>query len=161
MDDNPYAPPKAKVGETISQGLPEAPSEARLYSQDQIALATFLGTPLVGGWLIAANDKTLARLEQANKAIAVGIGVTLVVLALAVVLPDSFPNIALPVVCAVAFRAWADSRFSAVLERHKANGGARYSWWRVVGLALLSTAIVFTLMFIVFMLLYTFGIELN
>ena len=155
---NPYAPPKSKVGEAVTAGLSEAPLEARLYTERQVAVATFLGAPLLGGWLIAANHKALARPDQANRAITLGVGATVVLLGLAMVLPDRFPNAALPVVGAVAFRAWANAQFSTVLERHRAAGGVRFSWWRVLGLSLLSAAIVFTLMFIVVTALYSFGI---
>jgi len=157
-DSNPYAPPKSRVGEPVSAGLSEAPPEARLYSQNQIATATFLGSPLVGGWLIAANHKALARPEQANRAIILGVGGTVLLLGLAMVLPDRFPNAALPAACAVAVRAWANAQFSTVIEHHRAAGGVQFSWWRVVGLSLLSAAIIFTCLFIVVMALYSFGI---
>ena len=144
MSDNPYAPPKARVGEPVARGLTEAPPEARLYSSLQIAAATFIGSPLIGGWLIAANHKTLARPEQANQAIILSVVVTLALIGLGIVLPERFPRVALSVAGAVGFRAWAETRFSIVLEKHRAAGGSLFSWWRVVGLALLAAAIVFT-----------------
>jgi len=158
MSDNPYAPPKARVGEPVVRGLSEAPPEARLYTQAQVAVAAFLGSPLAAGWLISRNHRTLARPDQANQALVVGIGATLALFVLRIVLSDRIPLIALSVAGAVACRAWADAQFSTVLQRHRAAGGANYSWWRVVGLSLLCTAIIVVVVFIVLTLLFSFGI---
>jgi hypothetical protein len=121
-------------------------------------LAAFLGSPLAAGWLISRNHRTLARPDKAYQALVVGIGATLALLALGIVLPDRFPRIALSAACAVACRAWADAQFSTVFQLHRAARGANYSWWRVVGLALLCTAIVVVVVFVVFTLLYSLGI---
>ncbi len=74
------------------------------YSPNQIALATFLGSPLAGAVLVALNYRRAGDGPAARKAVLLGAAATAVLIPLAMVLPDWFPGPVLPVACVVG--AW-------------------------------------------------------
>jgi hypothetical protein len=84
-----YQPPKADLGD---------PSRARitLYTPRQVGAATFVGTPVAGCILLASNQSGLGKPEARLRTILRGMVGTLFVLAVAFVLPDSFPRLLLP-----------------------------------------------------------------
>ena len=158
MDSNPYAPPKAAVADAVERLPTEVSPDTMLYSVGQITLATFLGAPLAGGWLIARNYKALGQPEKAGMNLFWSIVGTLVLIGLAFVLPDNFPNIGISVVSVIAVKSWADAQFGKLLGRHRAANGKVHSWWRAVGIGVLCLAIMITAIMIVVFLLYMLGI---
>ena len=72
MDRNPYAPPRSNVEVTPSGSQTTLPA-SRLYSPKQIAVATFLGSPLAGGWFMATNYRELGQEALATQAVWWGI----------------------------------------------------------------------------------------
>lgn len=138
---NPYAPPKAVVADAVTPEGDPAPATTPLYSTAQIGVGTFFGSALAGAWLAAANYRAVAQPRQARRAWWLGIATAVVTMAIALVLPDRFPNVVLPLAVAFGARAMAEQRFGAILKAHKAAGGALQSSWRVVGITLLCTVI--------------------
>ena len=156
-DHNPYAPPRANVegaGAIPSQLVPAE----RLYSLGQITVATFLGSPLAGAWLMATNHKSLGQAEQAGKSMWLAVGGTLLLLVASTFLPERFPNSVLPVACALGFRAYAEATFGKDIKSHQAMGGPRFSWWRAVGIALLCVVALLAVIMGVLVALEQFGV---
>ena len=153
MNDNPYAPPKAQVGVSAAEALQDASPYARLYSQDQVALAALLGTPLAGGWLMAINYRHLARWDIAGSVLGRSIGLSLLGVAIAWVFGMALLLPATGVASAVGYRLWANRQFSAVLQRHREAGGEYYPWWRAAGIGVLCLAMSFVVLFFFRMLL--------
>jgi hypothetical protein len=155
MDRNPYAPPKANVELTASGSQTTLPA-SRLYSQKQIAVATFIGSPLAGGWFMATNYRELGQDALATQAIWWGIGGAIAMMFIAFLLPDNFPNSVLPIACAGGMHALAESKLGGPIKEHRAAGGPLFSWWRVVGIgllcALMLVAVIFGAIFILAML---------
>ena len=114
------------------------------YSVQQITLATFLGGPLAGCWLLALNYRLFQQRANAWIASVAGIPGTIAVVAISLVLPTWFPNIVLPVVYTLFMRGLADSLQGTMLEEH---GGPPGSWWIVVGISLLCVALLFGAVF--------------
>ena len=162
METNPYAPPKAGVADAKPAGPFEVSPVALVYSVNQIATATVLGTVLAGGWLMAANYRVMGQEDQSRQAIGWSIAGFVVLLGVIVALPgdlsDFGATIASSVACAVALRALAEAQFGKLLERHEAAGGTQHSWGRVVVLGVLFSAILFALAYLVATVLYSFGI---
>lgn len=157
MDRNPYAPPRSNVEVTPSGSQTTLPA-SRLYSPKQIAVATFLGSPLAGGWFMATNYRELGQEALATQAVWWGIAGAIVLMFIAFLLPDNFPNSPLPIACAVGMHALAESKLGGPIKEHRAAGGPLFSWWRVVGIALLCALILVAVVFAVLFILAMLGI---
>ncbi len=157
MDPNPYAPPKSNVELTTSGSQTTLPA-SRLYSQAQIAVGTFLGSPLAAGWFMARNHRELGQDELATQAMWWGVAGAIVMMIIAFLLPENFPNSILPIAFTIAVHRLADSRFGGVIREHRAAGGPLFSWWRVVGISLVCVAILVGVVFSVLFILAMLGI---
>ena len=162
METNPYAPPKASVADAKRAGPLEVPTIALVYSVNQIATATILGTVLAGGWLMAANYRAMGQEDHSRLAIGWSIAGFVVLVGVIVALPGDLSDfgvtIASSLACAVALRALSDAQFGKMLERHRDAGGTQHSWGRVVVLGVLFAAILFAVSALVAGLLAEFGI---
>ncbi len=109
----------------------DVPLDGRLYSSRQVATAAFLGTPIAGVWLLAANYRVMGERGNAKRAVMLGLVATalLGVLVFTVTLPDNFPNLALPV-CYTVGLYWVTERLQRnKYSSHIAAGGRRQPWW--------------------------------
>ena len=145
MSDNPYAPPKARVGEPVARGLTEAPPEARLVLVD---------SDLSGDIYRFATGRRVADRRQSKDARTPregepgdhhghrrDIGVNRARHGVARAVSKSCPL--------RRRRRWLSGLGrDPILDRSRkapCGRGSLFSWWRVVGLALLAAAIVFTI----------------
>ena len=103
------------------------PPRPQLYTPAQVALATFLGSPLAGALLIAGNFRRLGQRDRSWVALAAGLGFTLTVLVLAYLLPERFPSSVLP--AAYTGVLWA---ITGQLFGPYPAGATGPSWWRPV-----------------------------
>ena len=151
---NPYAPPRADV----SDGPPEERGAqspfGRLFSPGQVVLATFLGSFIAGAWFYAQNLVALGKPELKQKAMLVGLGVTILAIVLSTLLPANTPSFIPPIVCALGAGWVTHSHFGKIISAHISAGGKLGSWWSVVGISLLFAlgifAVVLTVMIVVF-----------
>ena len=145
MDEiNPYAPPKSDDTRPEPAAVGEAPAY-KLYTPGQIFLATFLGTPATGLYLLSANRRRIGHAGIATATLLVGIGATLLLLVLAVVLPDSIGRAAS---LGLTFVVWQYARADQpLLDTHLARGGKQESSWKAVGLGLAGLVTVLGLLF--------------
>ena len=148
MSDNPYAPPKADVGVSAAGALPDASPYLRLYSQNQIALAALLGSPVAGGWLMAINYRHVSRWDIAGQVLGRSIGLGLVVVAIGYFLPWWLTLVVTGVMSAIGYRAWSGHQFSGILQRHREAGGELYPWWRAAGIGVLCLVMMLIVQFI-------------
>jgi hypothetical protein len=126
---------------------PEPQTSARLYTPSQIGLATFLGAPLAAGWLMARNYRALEEKKKAKRCLIYAALGTTVVMALAFVLPENFPNSALPIGYTIGIMQIAKQTQGAMIDAHSARGGSAGSWWAAVGIGILSLLIVVAVFF--------------
>ncbi len=149
MEQNPYAPPQGVVSD-IDSGSASAPSfpiPGGLYTSGQHFVASFLGSPIAAALAAASNYRKLGRERDARKVILWGIAATVVLLGVAYVLPDRFPSSVLPLAYCVGARALAQAAFGDVLTAHRAAGGKPASWWRLIGISLLSLLVLVGVLF--------------
>ncbi|HEX2689673.1 MAG TPA: hypothetical protein VHN14_23810 [Kofleriaceae bacterium] len=113
-----------------------------MYSAGQVCLATFIGGPLGGGWLMALNYK---RLGQPGKArVAVGLNVLAIVALTAIgFATPGWSMSGLAIGSIFGMRALAKSLQGAAYDRHVQAGGSRGSSWRAAGIGLASFPICF------------------
>ena len=98
MTHNPYAPPEAPVEgpAAVATDAVTVVASGPLYSATQIAVAAFIGTPIAAAWFGRANFKALAEPRKGLQTIYWGLAATIAVTALAFMLPDSTPNLIVP-----------------------------------------------------------------
>jgi len=66
-----------------------------LFTDQQVTLATFFGTPIAGFIVLAINERRLGRPEKFGQTVGLGVVAGVVVLAIALVLPEQFPGLML------------------------------------------------------------------
>jgi hypothetical protein len=125
-DLNPYVAPTAVLA-TPYDAIVDLP---RLHSPHQVMGASWLGTPIAGCWLLAANYRALHQPQTAQTTLLVGALVTSALLGLAFVLPDWFPNSVLPIAYSVAMLRVAKRLQGETFDHHLASGGPKHSAWR-------------------------------
>jgi hypothetical protein len=108
----------------------------RFYSAGQIYLASFLGSPMAAAWFFSRNYLTMSDELQARRALWLGLAATAVAFAIAFVLPHKVPYFLWPLLYSSVVQLYAYSCFHTFYEKHIGQGGAKGSWWAVVGISL-------------------------
>jgi hypothetical protein len=111
----------------------------RLYSLGQIVLATFLGGPFAGAWLLGLDQRALKR--KSRWTFLVGVLVQLGLIPLVFILPSSTPRYAVPLAYVTLMRFIADGLVGVEIRQHLETGGQRSSWGKAVGVGLASMAV--------------------
>lgn len=150
MDVNPYESPRYLPEAPPPQPATERTRPAyRLFSRDDVFLATLLGGTAVGAILLAANFGRLGRRADAKLTTAVGLMVHLVVLPVLLLEPNAGWLIAGAALVASAMWCVAYGLQSGAFALHVARGGPREGIGQAIlsGLAgmLISSAIVILL----------------
>jgi hypothetical protein len=144
-NENPYAP---------SMNLEQPVSQAgKLFSPGQVALASFLGMPLAGCFLIAHNCKTLGQVKLVSKVWSIGTAVSVGTMVLSMFVPDNFPSLPIPIALTIGSFYYAKSLHGEDYERHILSGGQRASTWAAAGFGVLGLIICLVLVFGILFLL--------
>ena len=120
---------------------------SRFYSSRQIYVASFLGSPLAAAWFMSCDCAALVDQPRALRFLWLGLGATIVVMAVGIALPEKTPHILWPLLYSVAIYKWAGVLFDAPYAQFIANGGIKGSWWAVVGISAIALVIVFGMLF--------------
>jgi peptidoglycan/LPS O-acetylase OafA/YrhL len=152
MEQNPYASPQSFE--------PPAAVEAnqavgyRLFSPQQIGVATFLGAPVAGAFFLSQNYRQLGNTGAGTQSLVWGLLGTILLMIVSFFLPENFPNSVIPIGCTFGMLYAAKHLQGPAVEQHTVRGGRLGSWWTVVGVGLLSFAIICAIVFtVVFMTL--------
>lgn len=145
---------------TVQENTPQEPisqkdltQSARFYSAWAIGMATFLGGPLIGGYLIRENYRVLGEEQKGKQALLWGIATTILVFGALLALPstvaDRIPNSVLPAIFAGIVSWIVEAKQGAILREHKEQNRAFYSNWKAAGLALIAACIQVVLVFLI------------
>ncbi|MGG2399662.1 hypothetical protein ACJRW5_22210 [Pseudomonas sp. SH1-B] len=145
QSQNPFQTPHAELSE-VSHDYP-------LYSLAGVGLATFIGTPLAGAWLLAHNLQLLGKADRVAMTWGVSVALLFVTLVLAFVLPEEVPALPFAIAQLFAMMALSKHLIETDIKRHAAAGGRFLSNWRAAGIGLLFTLGMVALMFAVVMIL--------
>ena len=145
QQSNPFQPPQADLQQATT-------TQAPLYSIAGIGVATFIGTPLAGAWLLAHNLQLLGQAHRVAMVWGISVALLLVTLVLAVVLPDEVPALPFAIAQLMVMIMLAKNLQEADLKQHADVGGAFLSNWRAAGIGLLFTIGMAALMFAVLMI---------
>jgi len=103
--------------------------------------------------MLATNFRHLGLPKERLQALFWGAASTIVLLPIALLLPDWFPSIALPAAYTFAMYQIAKQVQGAAFAQHLSAGGAKKSNWLVIGIGVLWFSIVFlAILFLVIML---------
>lgn len=115
-----------------------------LYPLFGVALASFLGSPLAGGWVIAANFRRAGDRGRAKWALLWGLLTTVFLVTVAILLPRSMPRSWLVVPGVVCMYHLARLRQGDIINRHVEAGGATESWLKAIGIGVLGMVVLLT-----------------
>ena len=133
--------------------LPQKSEPAATSLKLSIRVATFLGAPIAGTLLLAANFRKLNQTGTADKTVFLGAISTIAVMVVAFLLPEGFPNYILPLAY-TGIMSWIVKEIhSAGYDKHIRQGGAKGSNWRVAGIGFACLVGIFVVIFILLMLI--------
>lgn len=135
MDElNPYRSPAAVLPTATTPA-----ADARLYKVSGIGLATFIGSALAGGWLMARNYRALGEHDKARRALVYSLLGTLAMMLLALALPDGVPALSFTLPQLGALMYFARRYQGDRIAQYEAASRA-CSNWRAFGIGLLVMA---------------------
>jgi hypothetical protein len=123
-------------GEVPLPILLESTSGSKLFSVEQITLATFLGAPIAGCLLLAQNYRALGKGDAAWQSLVAGIVSTILLFIIVFLLPENFLGMGLAVGSCIGMRQVVKQLQGGAIDNHLKGGGRNGSWavTTVVGL---------------------------
>ncbi|MEP0265165.1 hypothetical protein [Dokdonia sp.] len=115
----------------------------KMYKDKAISIGTFIGGPLVGGYLLAENFKAIGQSDKVTKTWIITILATIAIFGLAFLIPENtrFPKILIPAI----YTAIASGIFKKYQEPNVLNqlesSGEYYSWGRTIGVSIIGIII--------------------
>jgi len=118
-----------------------------LYDSNSIILATFLGSPLAGGWLMALNYRRLGQRGTFRTCIIFSVLGTIALFAVAALLPNKIPGAPIAIASIFAMGAIAKLQSSELDEHTRVRGGQIASRWKAAGVGLTSMIFILAVVF--------------
>ena len=125
--------------------------EGRIYTNRAIHGGTFLGGPLVAGYLMAENFKVFGEPGKAQKAWLYSIIGTIVIFGSALFIRqiDKVPKELIPLIYLAIAAAFVRAFQKTKIEAHINAGGQIYRWWRTLIVALIGFVFTFGSLFLI------------
>lgn len=137
----------------------------KLYTPNQIGIATFIGGPLIAGYLIGHNFKVFGKDKTAKKSNLLAILGTLLLILLFVVLPYivpyDIPNISIAIVPLVIAVAIVETYQRKKIDEYIKSGYNAHSSWGVFGKSLLSLVITIIVNLVIYALFTAIVVKYN
>jgi hypothetical protein len=118
----------------------------KIFTKKTILFATFLGGPLVAGFLIYKNYKILGKEESAQKALIIGIVCTVLLFAGIFIIPSSviekFPNTLIPFIYTGIIALIINKNQDNLINDYLKNGGSKASNWVAARYSLIGLVII-------------------
>lgn len=129
------------------------PDKVPLFTPNQIAASAFFGTLVASAWLARANFIAMGDKKTGDKALLVGVVVTMALMALALVLPEGTPSVIFTIPQIVLALQLGKKYFE-----HRMITAERLSNWKVAGVCALTIVLVIAVLFGVVMTLDVVGL---
>lgn len=115
----------------------------KIYKENVIYTGTFLGGPLVAGYLIAENFKVFNEPQKAKKTWIYAIIASIVIFGGIFLIPNlqAIPNQIIPLFYTAIASLLVYHFQGENIKTHINAGGPIYNWWRVIGISLIGLAI--------------------
>jgi hypothetical protein len=112
------------------QDLFDSPPAYKLYKPESVRIASFLGGPFAGAYLMHANEKAIGRMGKTWFIWGAAFVIMLLAFVLVFVLPDNFPTVIIPLLYSFAASGFTHYLQGDELKAHEAAGGEYWSGWR-------------------------------
>ena len=118
---------------------------SKIYSDNAIRVATFIGGPLVAGYLIAENFNAFNEPDKAKKTWIYTIAATILIFGVAFLIPDSvkIPRAVFPLLYTWATYYLVRHFQGSYISSHLSTGGQVYNWGRTITVSLIGLAVTF------------------
>lgn len=125
----------------------------KFYNERAVLLATFLGGPLAGAWLMASNFKAMGETVRATRTWVFAVMALVLVFLLSYIpsldkIPSLFYSFAFCWTAHFLTRKYQGPQ----LQLHQENGGQFYTTWRAVGIGLIGMAVVLVIILVLLFL---------
>lgn len=126
------------------------PTTAKIYSDKQVLLGTFLGGPLAAGYYIAENFKAFGDADTAKKTWFFTVGITLLIFCGIALIPNDlpFPKQIIPLAYTFAAHSFVKGYQGPRLSAHMQAGGQQFGWGRTVLVGIVGLLTVFLIVLI-------------
>jgi hypothetical protein len=131
--------------------FPEKPVH-KLYTENAIRIATFLGGPLVAGYLIADNYRQLGEEKKVQTTWIVAIAATVIIIIIAWILPERTPPYVIPIAYTVGTFYLVQNLQGAKIKAHVAAGGQTWSMGRAVVAGIIGLAVIVAVVLFLFLM---------
>ena len=126
----------------------------KLFTEKQVSVAAFLGSPVAGGLLMAHNANATGQ-KNKERYLYISIATTALLFAVAAVLPErKSGNYILPLCAAFAMGYWYRRTQGDLNVRFPES--SRASWWWTIGIALMFAIIVIAAVFLSVLIITAF-----
>lgn len=152
MNKNIYETPKSEVTPAAEAAI------TNVYSPNQILGGSFWGGPIAAVYFLWKNYLALGKVEYAEKTLIIGSFFVIAILGGLPFLPESFPNMVIPIAYSFAAKQLA---VTTQLEKSQIQDDENYlfhSNWRVFGISTLTLLLLFTVAVVVMFTMDSFGI---
>ena len=138
----------------MEENLLSLPPDFKLYKDRAVYVGTFLGGPLVAGYLFAENFKRLGQQDKAKSAWLIAIISTIVIIGIVFFIPniEKIPSYIIPIIYGGIAQFLVQKNQGAAIKSHIENGGQVYSVWRAVWIGLVGAAILFAIILAILLL---------
>ncbi|PPK50029.1 hypothetical protein [Marinobacter persicus] len=126
--------------------------EKKLLSPAQIAGGAFWGGPLATVYYLRRNYLALGRDDYAQKTLVYGVLFVIALLVLLPFIPESFPNLVIPLAYCFAARQIASSTQMGKVQIEEAEGYTFESNWKIFGVGILTLLAFFAMALSVIMM---------
>jgi hypothetical protein len=143
----------------ITEQASEAVKSAkRIYKDNRIWLGSYLGGPLVAGYLIAENFKAFNETDKAKKTWIYTIIGTIIIFGGMFLIPEniieSIPRYLIPLTYTAIAYGFVAHYQKKNISAFLALEGKPFGWWRTILIGLIGLAITFVSLFVIDILLY-------
>ena len=126
----------------------------KLYKDRAIYIGTFIGGPLVAGYLAADNFKQLGQADKVKMTWIIAICATIVIFGGVFLIPnmEKVPNYLIPIIYTVIAQKLVQKYQGEAIKTHIEMGGQTFSIWRAVWIGLVGLLILFAIIFVILLL---------
>jgi hypothetical protein len=139
---------------SMEENLLMIPPDFKLYRDRAVFVGTFLGGPLVAGYLSAENFKKLGQPDKVKATWAIAIIATIVIFGGVFLVPDieKIPRYIIPIIYGGIAQYLVQKFQGAAIKSHIEKGGQAYSVWRAVWIGAIGAIILVGIIFAIILL---------
>lgn len=129
-------------------------SQQKIYTIKAIRVATFLGGPLVAGYLISENYRAFNEDKKSKMALVYGAVATILLFAAILMIPNptKVPTYIIPVAYSWLTYLLVQKFLGEQMQAHYAEGGESYTIWRGVLVAVIGAVLTFGSLFVLILI---------